>query len=41
MQNMIIPQPVRAGEKIALIAPCAPVLPERLAFAAEFIAGLG
>ena len=38
---MIIPSPLQNGDKVALIAPCAPVLPERLAFAAEFIAGLG
>ena len=39
--KMTIPTPLHPGDKVALIAPCAPVLPERLAFAAEFIAGLG
>lgn len=41
MQKMTLPQPVRKGDKVALIAPCMPVLPERLDFAAGFIAGLG
>lgn len=37
----MIPPPLHKGDKVALIAPCAPVLPERLDYAAEFIAGLG
>ncbi|MBQ9902189.1 MAG: LD-carboxypeptidase [Clostridia bacterium] len=39
--QLTIPSPLQPGDKVALIAPCSPVLPERLAFAAEFIAGLG
>ena len=41
MIAMTVPEPLKQGDRVALIAPCAPVLPERLAFAAEFIAGLG
>ena len=38
---MIIPEPMKQGDKVALVAPCSPILPERLAYAVEFIAGLG
>lgn len=38
---MILPAPVRQGEKVALVAPCSPILPERLAYAAQFIGELG
>lgn len=38
---MLLPAPLRPGDRVALIAPCSPVRPERLAYAAEFIAGLG
>ncbi len=41
MTETLIPAPLRRGDKAALIAPCAPVLPERLEYAAQFIAGLG
>lgn len=41
MPTMTLPAPPKKGDRVALIAPCMPVLPERLAFAAEFIAGLG
>ncbi len=39
--KMVVPKPLKPGDKVALVAPCAPVLPERLAFAAEFVSGLG
>lgn len=38
---MLIPAPLRPGDKAALVAPCSPVLPERLTYAADFIASLG
>ena len=36
-----VPSPLHPGDRVALVAPCSPVLPERLDYAAEFIAGLG
>lgn len=41
MQYLTIPAPLCRGDKVALVAPCAPVLPERLAFAAGFMESLG
>ncbi len=41
MNEMILPQPLRPGDKVALVAPCSPVLPERLAYAAKFIEDSG
>ena len=41
MIAMTLPAPLQKGDMVALVAPCAPVLPERLAFAEEFIASLG
>lgn len=38
---MIIPKPLKSGDKVALVAPCSPILPERLAYAAGFIESLG
>lgn len=38
---MILPAPLQPGDKVALVAPCSPILPERLAFAAGFIESLG
>ena len=38
---MILPAPIHQGDKVALVAPCSPILPERLAYAAKFVAGLG
>ena len=41
MPDLLLPEPLASGDKVALIAPCMPVLPERLEYAAQFIAGLG
>ena len=41
MPHMTLPMPLDKGDKVALVAPCSPILPERLAFAAEFISSLG
>ena len=38
---MLIPAPLRPGDKVALVAPCSPVRPERLAYAVDYIASLG
>lgn len=41
MPRMTLPSPLRPGDKVALVAPCSPVLPDRLAYAAAFVASLG
>ena len=37
MPHMTLPMPLDKGDKVALVAPCSPVLPERLAFRAVVV----